>query len=127
MELVGAQEFRERLSKITAGIETVGRDVSTLEHTISISKRKKGMLSKDVSDLRRRREEQESALNKEENKIYALARQLSSIEDQILQMEVELAEVQALNAKIEEEIQSRTECVKEHELVLELYKGCHAI
>lgn len=127
MELIGAQEFRDRAARMAAGVLQVAREVAALEHTISISKRKNNLLAKDVHELRRRREEQESVLNKEENKVYTLARELSVAEDQVLQMEVELAEVQALNSKIEEEIRTRTESIKEHELILELYGGCSAL
>lgn len=124
MDLPGAHAIREKLSSLAQEIETLGKSGSTLEQSINISRRKNALLLKDVQELKRRKEDQTNLLNREENKMFSNARELSEIEDKINQMEVELAEMQTQKKYLQDEINSRTENIKESELILGLYEGC---
>lgn len=124
MEYVGAHSFREKLSKIQGELSFLSKNTSVLDQTITISRRKNALLSKDVQDLRRRKEEQSAVINREENKIFSLAREVSANEDRVNQMEVELEELTTAKNQIEKEIEIREEGVKEYELILGLYEGC---
>ncbi|KAI5186020.1 hypothetical protein NEHOM01_1223 [Nematocida homosporus] len=124
MDTITAQAIRERLAKLSQEVAGLAKEASVLEHSIAISRRKNAHLAKDVQELRRRREEQATALNKEENRIFALARELSENEDKVNQMEVELEELNKTKTILETEIKTRGESVKEYELILGLYEGC---
>ncbi|KAI5190855.1 hypothetical protein NEMIN01_1257 [Nematocida minor] len=124
MNLLGAHAIREKLSKLAHEVELLSKNGSVLEQSINISRRKNALLSKDVQELKRRKEDQTTLLNREENKMFTNARELSATEEKINQMEVELAEMQIQKAKLQEEINSRTETIKENELILGLYEGC---
>lgn len=127
MNLLSTQTIRETLSRLAQEIESLSKNSSGLEQCIGMSRRKNALLLKDVQELRRRKEDQTNLLNREENKIYSHARTLSETEDQINQMEVELSDMQTQKAKLQEEVNSRIETIKESELILGLYEGCLAL
>ncbi|KAH9385905.1 uncharacterized protein NEMAJ01_0801 [Nematocida major] len=122
--LMSTHAFREALSALESEIETLSKNASTLEASIGMSRRKNALLAKGVSELKRRKEEQTGLLNREENKIFSSARELSEVEEKVNQMEVELASVHALRASLQEEVGLRSEKIDENELILGLYEGC---
>ncbi|EHY65549.1 uncharacterized protein NESG_01997 [Nematocida ausubeli] len=127
MELLGPNAIRESLSKLANEIENLSKNGSALEQSIAMNRRKNGLLSKDVQELKRRTDDQTNLLNREENKIFKNARELAEIEDEINQIEVELVEMTAEKTNLQNELNSRIETIKEGELLLGLYEGCVGI
>ncbi|KAI5138182.1 hypothetical protein NEAUS04_2268 [Nematocida ausubeli] len=127
MELLGPNVIRESLSKLANEIENLSKNGSALEQSIAMNRRKNGLLSKDVQELKRRTDDQTNLLNREENKIFKNARELAEIEDEINQIEVELVEMTAEKTNLQNELNSRIETIKEGELLLGLYEGCVGI
>ncbi|KAI5171179.1 hypothetical protein NEFER03_0581 [Nematocida sp. LUAm3] len=124
MDFVPVQSLRERIAKNLHEITVLEKNASTLEHSIVINRRKNTLLTKDVQELRKRREEQLTAMNKEENRIFSLARALSESEDRITQIELELEETLKVKQVLETEIAKRAERIEEPDLLLGLYEGC---
>ncbi|KAI5160422.1 hypothetical protein NEAUS03_1125 [Nematocida ausubeli] len=124
MDLLAPHAIRESLSKLANEIENLSKNGSALEQSIAMNRRKNGLLSKDVQELKRRTDDQTNLLNREENKIFKHARELAEIEDEINQIEVELVEMTAEKTNLQNELNSRIETVKEGELLLGLYEGC---
>lgn len=126
-EFVPPQTIKEKISKLLQNLQKYAKEASILEQSIVIAKRKNGLLQKDVNELRRRREEQSTHLNKEENRIFSLAKELAQVEDRISQMEVDLESAKQTREKLISELDKQTEGLKEHELLLGLYEGCFCL
>lgn len=124
LDLVPPHAFRERLANLRLDSLALTKEASGMEHSISISRRKNALLEKDVQELKRRKEEQAAILHREENKMFALAREVAESEEKVNQMETELENLIKIRLKLENEAEIRKESIKEYDLILGLYEGC---
>ncbi|KAI5179790.1 hypothetical protein NEOKW01_0253 [Nematocida sp. AWRm80] len=124
LNIPSAQAIRDKLAVLLLEINASSKTASGLENTIVISRRKNNMLLKDVHELKRRRDEQSTMLTKEENKLFSLAKELSHLEEKANLLEMELSDLLQVKDKLHFEIKTRTDTIKEHDILLSLYEGC---
>lgn len=92
------------------------------EQTISIMKRKNGMLERELADLERRRQAASGHCNVAENSMFQKAKAISETEDEVISLEAHLSDLGKTKGALEKELEEKKRVNPVH-LLLGIYQG----